>query len=181
MGKRAMVLGMAVALAFGAAACGDDDGDEGAASATTASPAAGGAGGDCPQVQGGTAAEPGTVGAVAYELDEFEFAGPASVPAGAVTFELTNVGQANHEMVVIKAETFDELPTNEHGTVVVDELPDGAFIGEIGRFPGEGTTCAGQFDLEPGRYVLVCNIEFQNGPQVVSHAGRGMHLDIDVA
>jgi hypothetical protein len=109
-----------------------------------------------------------------YELNEFSFTGPASAPTGQVGFQLTNIGRANHELAIVRGDSYEALPKNEHGTVDEAKLAAGAKIGEVGRFPGGGQTCSGVFDLDPGNYVLICNIEFQNGPQVVSHAGRGM-------
>ena len=115
-----------------------------------------------------------------YTLDEFSIEGPATVPAGRIGLQLVNVGEAPHEVIVMRAESYESLPKNEHGTVDEAQLPADAVIGEVDRFPGGGETCSGVFDLQPGRYVLVCNIEFQNGPQVISHAGRGMTLDLEV-
>ena len=89
------------------------------------------------------------------------------------------MGDANHEVLVIKADDYEALPKNANGTIEEDQLASGDVIGEVERFPAK-SQCSGVFDLAPGTYQLVCNIEFTNGPTVVSHAGRGMHLALTV-
>lgn len=186
----------ALVLFILAAGCGGDDDEaapatsaagattSSAAAATTASSAAaataaGGAAPAQPTCQPvGNLAQAQTT--LAYELNEFSFKGPATAPAGNVGFQLTNVGRAGHELAIFKGASYDSMPKNANGTVEVAQLPAGTVVGEVERFPGGGQTCSGVFDLDPGKYVLICNIEFQNGPQVVSHAGRGMVMDFEV-
>jgi hypothetical protein len=157
------------------------------ASATTA--ASGGA--TTPPTAGGSGAsgQPACASAVGdlatadttldYTLSEFKIEGPDTAPAGAIGLALDNIGDAGHEIVVIRTDDYEALPKNANGTIEDDQLPAGSVIGEVDRFPAK-TQCSGVFDLEPGAYQLVCNIEFTNGPQIVSHAGRGMHLALTV-
>jgi hypothetical protein len=186
--------GALVLLALAAGCGGDDDSDAAtatteAAAATTgggssttaaaATTAAGGAATTQPTCQPvGNLAQAATT--VAYELNEFSITGPATAPAGNVGFQLTNIGRAPHELAIFKGESYDAMPKNQNGTVEVAQLPAGSEVGEVDRFPGGGQQCSGVFDLDPGKYVLICNIEFQNGPQVVSHAGRGMVMNFEV-
>ena len=188
--------GALVLLAVAAGCGGDDDEDaasetSAAAASSTASTAAGSStsAAAATTAAGGAPAQPtcqpvGNLAqaatTVAYELNEFSFTGPATAPAGNVGFQLTNIGRANHEMAIFKGDSYDTMPKNEHGTVETAQLPAGTVVGEVDRFPGGGQTCSGVFDLDPGKYVLICNIEFQNGPQVVSHAGRGMVMNFEV-
>jgi uncharacterized cupredoxin-like copper-binding protein len=92
----------------------------------------------------------------------------SSVPAGDVTFAVTNEGPSTHEFVVIKT---DEDPASlpvENGTVpedsldVVDELEDVA--------PGTSPTL--DVNLEAGSYALICNIS--------GHYQQGMHAGLTV-
>jgi hypothetical protein len=77
--------------------------------------------------------------------------------------------------MIISGDGHDSLPTNELGTVQEDQLEDGQIIGRIDTFdPGETNSLT--VDLEPGNYVILCNIEF--GPN--SHAGNGQTLDVTV-
>lgn len=92
----------------------------------------------------------------------------ASTPAGSVTFDITNDGPSTHELVVFKTDlAADALPVDgstvtEDGLDLVDEVEDIA--------PGVGTTLT--VDLQPGSYVVVCNIE--------GHYGAGMHAPLTV-
>ena len=92
----------------------------------------------------------------------------ASTPAGSTTFDITNDGPSTHEFVVFKTDLAqDALPvdgsTVTEGTLdLVDEAEDIA--------PGVGTSLT--VDLEPGSYVVICNIE--------GHYTAGMHAALTV-
>jgi hypothetical protein len=194
--------GALVLLAVAAGCGGDDDEDAAPATSTAAAAGATASSAAAPASTTGTSAAAATTAAgggapaqptckpvgnmaeasttVAYELNEFKVTGPASAPAGSIGFQLTNVGRAGHELEIFKADSYDSMPKNQYGTVDVAQLPAGTEVGEVERFPGGGQTCSGVFDLDPGNYVLICNIEFQNGPEVVSHAGRGMVMSFEV-
>jgi uncharacterized cupredoxin-like copper-binding protein len=92
----------------------------------------------------------------------------ASTPAGSVTFDISNDGPSTHELVVLKTDLAeDALPVDgstvtEEGLDLVDEVEDIA--------PGLGTSLT--VDLEPGSYVVICNIE--------GHYGAGMHAALTV-
>lgn len=78
----------------------------------------------------------------------------ASVPAGKVTFTLTNEGKKPHEMVVLKTDTpLDQLAVGTDNKVSEDTTK-----GEIGETP-IGKVATVTLDLPAGNYVLVCNIE----------------------
>jgi uncharacterized cupredoxin-like copper-binding protein len=86
-----------------------------------------------------------------------------SVPAGEVYFLADNAGAQPHELVVIRTDLAeDELP------VVDDRVPedDVDIIGEIEPFAANSQAST-VLDLEPGAYVLICNI--------AQHYGEGMH------
>ena len=77
----------------------------------------------------------------------------ATVPAGKVTFTLTNAGKKPHEMVVLKTdEPFDQL------VVTGDKVSEDTTQGEIGE-TAAGAVATVTLDLPAGNYVLVCNIE----------------------
>jgi hypothetical protein len=80
------------------------------------------------------------------------------VAAGSIEFSAVNDGAEDHEVVIVQ---FDgdpaELPVDDDGNADEEQLPEGAVIGEIEGFAAGGT-CAATFDLEPGEYVLLCNI-----------------------
>jgi uncharacterized cupredoxin-like copper-binding protein len=141
--KRYLVIVLASVLALSLVACGDDD-----------------SGSDQGSDSGGVTVTTGDTGTpVAVELGEtsdteyFMTVTPDSVPAGLVTFTAKNTGEKEHEMVVLKTdEAADAL------TVTDDRVSEDASVGEVSETPA-GKTGTLTVDLEPGSYVLVCNIE----------------------
>jgi hypothetical protein len=163
--RRAMTLAAsAMVLVLVLVACGDDD-DGGAAPSETNAPDDG-----------------ASTGTVAVTLQEFAVSVvPASVPAGSVTFDVTNDGPDDtHEFVVIKTDLGPtELPTDKDGAVeedgkgieVVDEIEDIP----VGENPSLTV------DLDAGSYVLICNI-LQEEPDgtLEAHYSEGMRAGFTV-
>ena len=92
-----------------------------------------------------------------------------SVQAGSVTFDVTNEGPDHpHELVVVGTDLDPgALPTTHDGAV--DEDGEGIeVIGEIEEFP-PGESREATFDLEPGSYVLVCNVVAMAGEHGGGH------------
>jgi uncharacterized cupredoxin-like copper-binding protein len=91
-----------------------------------------------------------------------------STPAGSTTFDITNDGPSTHELVVFKSDLAEDALPVDGSTVteadldLVDEVEDIA--------PGVGTSLT--VDLEPGSYVVICNVE--------GHYGAGMHAALTV-
>ncbi len=144
---RFFVLGPAVlflVLGLAVVACGDDDDDDGGAAKGTT---------------------------VKTTLSDFKIdLASNSGPAGSFTFELKNNGPEEHEFVVFKTDlahdklpvTDDKVPEETEGLNLIDEEED---------IPnGESRTLT--VDLEPGKYVLICNL--------LSHYGQGMHAAFTV-
>lgn len=143
-----------VAATLALAACGGDEEAE-----TTAAPAGGG---------GAT---------VNVLLSEFIVdPSPASVPAGQVTFVAKNEGKEEHELVIVKTDLAPEkLPTKDDGSV--DEEGAGVtVVDEIEEFEPGGTERL-TVKLDPGKYVLLCNIVDEEGE---AHYEEGMHAAFSV-
>lgn len=89
-------------------------------------------------------------------------ADPASVPAGAVTFNAVNSGTIPHELVVLKTDISPELlPARAADATKVDEAAAGIEnLGEIedSVLDVSGATGTLTLDLAPGKYVLICNV-----------------------
>lgn len=97
----------------------------------------------------------------------------AEVPAGMVTFEVTNDGTLPHEFVVLLTElSASELETTADGTAI-DVEASGEVIGEIEEAElAVGATASATFHLEAGHYALICNIP--------GHHSAGMAVDFEV-
>lgn len=113
-----------------------------------------------------TVEEAGRPSSVTGEVKEWEvIVDKDSVPAGEVTFTITNVGTINHEFLVVRTVLADgEIPVEgDHFSENLDSI---SVIDEIGEF-ASGTSEALTVTLEPGEYQLVCNIP--------AHYQAGMH------
>ena len=101
-----------------------------------------------------------------------------SAPAGEVTFAVTNDGPDDiHEFVIIRTDLDPgDLPVDETGAV--DESGEGMeVIDEIEDIP-VGETQEVTVELEPGSYVLVCNI--YSADEDEAHYAEGMRIAFDV-
>ena len=80
-----------------------------------------------------------------------------SVPAGKVTFAVSNVGKMEHELIIIQTDlAADKLPMGREGDPTrVDEDKVGT-AGEVADIAA-GKTSSGTFDLKAGKYLLICN------------------------
>lgn len=102
----------------------------------------------------------------------------ATAPAGAITFAVTNQGPDDvHEFVVIKTDlALTDLPTDETGTV--DEAGGGMeVIGEI-EDVAVGASEELTVTLQPGAYVLICNIYDETEKE--AHYQEGMRASFTV-
>jgi len=98
-----------------------------------------------------------------------------SLPAGQVTFAVTNEGTIPHEFVVLKTDTeaadvaigkFEGEPDR------INEDTSGNNVGETGDLE-PGATKSLTLDLKPGHYVFLCNLP--------AHYQSGMHVDVTVS
>lgn len=98
-----------------------------------------------------------------------------SVPAGEVTFHVTNTATDQlHEFVIFKTDLpIDQLPLTADGNV--DEEGAGVtWINEVADMD-MGTTQDLTVTLEPGNYVLICNLTDN-----AIHYMRGMRVPFTV-
>jgi uncharacterized cupredoxin-like copper-binding protein len=112
-------------------------------------------------------------GGVAVAEDDFSISLESTdLPAGKTTFDVTNDAGQTHEFVVVKTDLAeDALPTDENGDV--DEEGEGMEpVDEIEDITA-GTTKSLTVSLDPGNYVLICNLP--------SHYRQGMYQAITVS
>jgi uncharacterized cupredoxin-like copper-binding protein len=89
----------------------------------------------------------------------------ATMPAGTITFHITNTSAAElHEFVIIRTDlNADQLPLAADGTVVEDQLTSPGEKGDIAAGQGGDLTLT----LPVGRYLFICN--------QLGHFKAGMH------
>jgi len=145
--------GLAAALLVGACS-----GSEPApAPAKASSPVPQAASPEAPKASSPAPAAPAASGGseVSVTVKEFTFeASPGSVKAGEVTFSAKNAGAAPHELAVVKSDGDPKkLP-------VKDGSMDESASKPLGRTSNLAAGASGtvKVKLEPGKYVLVCNV-----------------------
>ena len=93
---------------------------------------------------------------------------PGSVKAGKTTITFKNAGTKVHEVVVLKTDT----PAGKLKVGANHEVSEDASVGEDSETdPAKTKTTT--IDLQPGNYVLVCNIE--------RHYEKGMYAALTVS
>ncbi|HEX6312479.1 MAG TPA: hypothetical protein VF152_12760 [Acidimicrobiia bacterium] len=104
---------------------------------------------------------------------------PTEVSAGEIEFVADNQGGEVHELVVVRADSAEDLPTDADGAVDEAQIPEADQLGEIEDIqPGDSATLT--LDLEAGTYVLLCNIVEEEDGEVESHFAEGMHAPFTV-
>lgn len=98
---------------------------------------------------------PGPVTTVAVTLTDISIKlGQAAVPAGTVTFSVSNKGSVVHDLVVLKTDQpQNQLPNDPTAPAEVQEP---GFMGKV-QMIGPGATGTLALGLGPGSYVLICN------------------------
>ncbi len=94
----------------------------------------------------------------------------SSATSGEVTFSATNSGTIDHEFVVFKTDLApDALPLS--GSSVDEQASGVTKKDEIAEF-SPGTTKTLTLNLDPGKYVLICNVP--------GHYQQGLHAAFTV-
>lgn len=89
-------------------------------------------------------------------LRDFAIEAPQAMDDGEVTFHVENHGPETHEMVVVRGDEGDLTFRADGVTVDEDEL-EPITLGEVEDLD-PGTTEDWTVDLDPGEYVLFCNM-----------------------
>lgn len=135
--RRSVLLAMSVALLLFASACATDE-----QAAPTAEPT------ESPAAEAAS-----TIDVVLQEWAVLP--SPELGAAGEVTFEVSNTGSVEHELVVAGSDLDPgDLPTVDNGSVDEDAID---VIGEVEELAPEASEET-SLDLEAGTYVLFCNI-----------------------
>lgn len=152
--QKAVAIAAVAVLAF--TACGSDEDGSGSGN------------GD-----GGGEAEGTPVAVAVGETDvnnQYMTVDPASVPAGTITFTITNEGVKEHEFEIFATDVLAGDFEIGDDDKIID--PEGAEeIEEVEGIEG-GDSVTLTVDLDPGHYALVCNEE--------GHYRMGMYTDFTV-
>jgi uncharacterized cupredoxin-like copper-binding protein len=102
-----------------------------------------------------------------------------SADAGEITFVADNQGGETHEFLVVEAASADELPVDADGAFDEDAFGTENVLGEV-----EDVEAGGEkeltLNLDPGDYVLHCNVVEEEAGEVESHFTEGMHATFTV-
>jgi uncharacterized cupredoxin-like copper-binding protein len=102
-----------------------------------------------------------------------------NIKAGAITFNITNDGDKQHEFVIRKTELkSDSLIKNADGEVSEDDpsltpVGDPSEVAEIDAGSNDRTITV---TLAAGHYVIFCNLHVED----LLHYQKGMHVDFTV-
>jgi len=120
-------------------------------------------------------------GPVSATLKEWEIKLSATTLAsGAITFNITNNGDKEHEFVIRKTDLkSDSLIKNSDGEVSEDDpsltpVGDPSEVAEIKSGSSDRTITV---TLKPGHYVIFCNLHVED----LLHYQKGMHTDFTVS
>ncbi len=81
----------------------------------------------------------------------------SQIRTGNVTFDVNNAGTMTHEMVVLRTDLqASALPSGE-GDTANEDAPGVKDVGEVSDL-SSGQSKSVTLDLQPGRYLLVCNL-----------------------
>jgi hypothetical protein len=112
---------------------------------------------------------------------DYAFEGlPETLPAGPVSFALTNEGTEEHEMIVVRRNDGETRPVEE-----LLELPEAeveqvvTFTGATFAQPGDTGYLAA--DLDAGGYVALCFIPVGGGEDGPPHFTEGMVTEFEVS
>jgi plastocyanin len=154
-GRRKLAsIAIAGALAFGVAACGDDDEDEGADSSETAE-----------EIE---SSKEVTVTATEYEFDL-----SATPTAATESIEFVNDGKEPHVMIWAQ---LAEGVTVEEAIAAQGEKGTATLVAQTDAGPGETSSVAVDKEVAPGPYVMLCPIEGKEG----AHYELGQLEEFDV-
>ena len=107
--------------------------------------------------------------AVKATLKEWSIAlNKATVPAGQVTIRADNQGTSEHELILLKTDIAPDKLQVEVGKVDEKQFES---PGEVEAIKG-GTVASRTFKLDPGHYLLICNI--------AAHYEQGMRTELTV-
>ncbi len=122
----------------------------------------------------------GEGGDLKITLDEYTVVTDVdSLPEGPITFDIKNDGELAHELLIVKTKTAGaELPTKDNGSF--DDDAGGVDVKHDVDDIDEGDETSRSYTLDPGEYVLLCNIVKDVDGVETSHFAQGMWTEFTI-
>lgn len=119
--------------------------------------------------------------ALTVTLDEYDILPEEDeLTRGPARFRAVNSGKKVHELYVVQARAIEGVPIHRNGSVDIEALEeDDRLLGELHGIQS-GKSCDLELDLEPGTYVMLCNIRERGNDGVVNHFLQGMRTRFKV-
>ena len=122
-------------------------------------------------VSGCSSSDKGSAADLTIRMSEWLWEPSAStVKAGDVVIEANNVGGAEHEVIVVTGADPKAFTTKADGSIDEEKIDEAAKMGEIEHVAASSTK-NGTFALDPGTYVIMCNLVDTAGN---AHFAKGM-------
>jgi len=120
--------------------------------------------------------------ALAVTLDEYRILPDEDeLTRGPARFRALNSGEKPHDLYVVEGRSIEAIPLDRKGSVDMERLEEeGRILGEIEGIP-PGRSCDLEVDLDPGTYVLLCDIRERGKDGVVNHFLQGMRARFKVS
>lgn len=119
--------------------------------------------------------------ALTVTMDEYQILPEEDeLTRGPARFRAVNSGKKVHELYVVQARAIEGIPLERNGSVDMEALEeDDRLLGELHGIQS-GKSCDLELDLEPGTYVMLCNIRERSNDGVVNHFLQGMRARFKV-
>ena len=113
-------------------------------------------------------------------LDEFSIVTDLdTLPEGPIKFDLANLGDLKHEVLIVRTDIPGaELPTKEDGSL--DEGAGGVDVRQEIDDIEAGDNTSRSYELDPGKYLLLCNIVEDVDGIETSHYAHGMWAELTI-
>jgi hypothetical protein len=126
------------------------------------------------------ASDSGEGGDLDVVLDEYSIVTDVdTLPEGPIKFDIKNAGEIEHELLIVRSDIPGaELPTKDDGSF--DEGAGGVDVEREIDDLDAGAETSRSYELDPGNYVLLCNIVDDSDGSETSHYAKGMWTELTI-